>query len=242
LDHSIDINNSQKTEIRAMFNSIARRYDFLNHFLSLGIDIFWRKRLIHELKKYNPQKVIDVATGTADLAIMAAKNGIPSITGVDLSLNMIAIGSGKIVNAKLQNSVNLQIGDAEALNFQDNYFDAAIIAFGIRNFENLEKGLSEISRVIKDGSPLLVLEFSKPTIFPVKQIYLFYSSIFLPFFGRLISKDRRAYKYLPESIADFPYGNALIDVFKNCGFENCNFKPLTFQIATIYTGIKKIKF
>jgi demethylmenaquinone methyltransferase / 2-methoxy-6-polyprenyl-1,4-benzoquinol methylase len=241
LDHSNDTIKSKKTEIRAMFNSIARHYDFLNHFLSMGIDINWRKRLIRELKKYNPQNVIDIATGTADLAIMAAKKGIPSIIGVDLSSNMIEFGLEKIKKESLQNRVSLQIGDAEELNFQDGYFDAAIVAFGIRNFENLEKGLVEISRVLKDGSPLMVLEFSKPTIFPVKQFYWFYSKAFLPLIGRIISKDKSAYTYLPESIADFPYGNTLTTILNNCGFENCWYKPLTFQIATLYVGIKKEK-
>jgi demethylmenaquinone methyltransferase / 2-methoxy-6-polyprenyl-1,4-benzoquinol methylase len=239
LDHSIDTLESKKTKIRAMFNSIARRYDFLNHLLSLGIDVIWRKRLIKELKKYNPQNVIDIATGTADLAIMAAKKGVPSVIGIDLSSNMLNIGSDKIKKEKLQNFIELQIGDAEELNFKDCTFDAAIVAFGIRNFENLEKGLSEISRVLKYGSPLLILEFSKPIVFPVKQIYWFYSKVFLPFLGRVISKDKSAYNYLPESIANFPFGKALINILENCGYDNCYFKPLTFQIATLYIGIRK---
>jgi demethylmenaquinone methyltransferase / 2-methoxy-6-polyprenyl-1,4-benzoquinol methylase len=239
LDHSIDTLKSKKTEIRAMFNSIARRYDFLNHFLSLGIDVIWRKRLIRELKKYNPQNVLDIATGTADLAIMAAKKGVPSIIGVDLSANMLKIGSDKIQREKLQNYIELQIGDAEELNFKDCTFDAAVVAFGIRNFENLEKGLIEISRVLKDGSPLLILEFSRPTIFPVKQFYWFYSKVFLPFLGRIISKDKSAYNYLPESIENFPFGINLINILENCGYEKCYFKPQTFQIATLYLGIKK---
>jgi demethylmenaquinone methyltransferase / 2-methoxy-6-polyprenyl-1,4-benzoquinol methylase len=222
-----------------MFNSIARRYDFLNHFFSFGIDIIWRKRLIHELGKFKPEKVIDIATGTADLAIMAAKKKIISVIGIDLSSEMIAIGEKKILNENLQNVIELQIGDAEEINHPDRTFDAAMVSFGIRNFENLEKGLTEISRVLKVGSPLLVLEFSKPTIFPVKQLYQFYSAYFLPFFGKLISKDKKAYAYLPESIVNFPDGNNLIGIFKKCGYENCSFKPLTFQIATLYIGIKK---
>ena len=229
----------EKYEIRAMFNSIAHHYDFLNHFLSFGIDVLWRKRLINELKKYQPQKVIDIATGTADLAIMAAKSGIQSITGVDFSNNMIEIGNKKVFKENLQNIINLKIGDAEDLKFEDQFFDAAIIAFGIRNFENLEKGLTEISRILKVGSPLLVLEFSTPTAFPVKQFYRFYSHILLPFFGKLISKDKNAYTYLPESISNFPFGEQMIPILKNCGFENCTFKSQTFQIATLYKGIKK---
>lgn len=229
----------KKTEIRAMFNSIARHYDFLNHFLSFGIDILWRKRLIRELKKFDPQNVIDIATGTADLAIMAAEKGIPSITGVDLSSNMIDIGSLKIANKNLENIISLQIGDAEELNFPDGSFDAAIIAFGIRNFENLEKGLIEILRVLKSGGPLLILEFSTPTVFPVKQFYRFYSVIVLPFFGKLISKDRNAYNYLPESIKKFPFGENMIEILNRCGYEKCVFKPQTFQIATLYIGTKK---
>jgi demethylmenaquinone methyltransferase / 2-methoxy-6-polyprenyl-1,4-benzoquinol methylase len=232
-------NNREKTEIRAMFNSIARHYDFLNHFLSFGIDIIWRKRLIRELKKFNPVNVIDIATGTADLAIMAAKSGVPSITGIDLSASMVSIGSGKVLSNNLQNSIQLQIGDAEELDFADHYFDAAMVAFGIRNFENLEKGLIEISRVLKGGSPLLVLEFSKPTIFPVKQFYWMYSKVFLPFFGKIISKNKNAYTYLPESIAEFPFGDRMVDIFQRCGYENCSFKALSFQIATLYIGTKK---
>jgi demethylmenaquinone methyltransferase/2-methoxy-6-polyprenyl-1,4-benzoquinol methylase len=223
-----------------MFNSIARRYDFLNHFLSFGIDILWRKRLIKELQKFDPQNVLDVATGTADLAIMAAISNIPSVTGVDLSNNMIDIGSQKIIKKNLQSIINLQIGDAEELNFPDLYFDAAMVAFGIRNFENLEKGLKEISRVLKSGGPLLILEFSKPAIFPIKQIYWVYSAFLLPIFGSMISKDKKAYTYLPESIADFPFGSNMIEILNNCGYENCNYKSLTFQIATLYIGIKKL--
>jgi demethylmenaquinone methyltransferase / 2-methoxy-6-polyprenyl-1,4-benzoquinol methylase len=239
LAFSIIKKRPKKTEIRAMFNSIARRYDFLNHFFSLGIDVLWRKRLIRELKKFNPVNVIDIATGTADLAILAAKRGIPSITGIDLSSNMIEIGVQKVLKQNLQNVVDLKIGDAEELDFIDDQFDAAMVAFGIRNFENLEKGLGEISRVLKEGSPLLILEFSKPTVFPVKQFYYLYSRIFLPFLGRIISTDKKAYSYLPESIAEFPYGNSMIQIFQNCGYENCCFIPLSFQIATLYIGIKK---
>jgi demethylmenaquinone methyltransferase / 2-methoxy-6-polyprenyl-1,4-benzoquinol methylase len=240
LNRSIKTNKRKKTEIRAMFNGIARRYDFLNHFLSLGIDILWRKRLIKELKKFNPKNVLDVATGTADLAIMAADSNIRSITGVDLSNNMIDIGSQKIIKKNLQNIINLQIGDAEELNFPDLSFDAAMVAFGIRNFENLEKGLIEISRVLKSDAPILILEFSRPTVFPIKQIYWFYSAFLLPVFGRLISKDKKAYNYLPESITNFPFGNHMIDILNHCGYKNCRYKSLTFQIATLYIGIKKL--
>jgi demethylmenaquinone methyltransferase/2-methoxy-6-polyprenyl-1,4-benzoquinol methylase len=224
-----------------MFNRIARRYDFLNHFLSAGIDIVWRKRLINELKRYNPGHVIDIATGTADLAIMAAKNGIPKITGVDLSLNMIEVGSKKINQQNLCNIIEIHIGDAEELSFESNSFDAAMVAFGVRNFEDLERGLIEISRVLKVGSPLLILEFSKPSIFPVKQLYRFYSVWFLPFLGRIISKDKSAYRYLPESISEFPDGASMINILYSCGYENCRFIPFTFQIATLYIGTKKLK-
>jgi len=241
LNNSNKIPSKKKAEIRAMFNSIALRYDFLNHFFSFGIDISWRKKLIRELRKYNPEKVLDVATGTADLAIMAAQHRIPTIIGVDLSANMVAIGNEKIIKENLQEKIDLQIGDAEDLNFQDDFFDAAMISFGIRNFENIEKGLTEINRVLKDGSPLLVLEFSKPTVFPVKQAYWFYSKAILPLLGRLISKDKSAYTYLPDSIAGFLYGKALLEVFERCGFEKCRFRPLTFQVATIYVGFKKTK-
>jgi demethylmenaquinone methyltransferase/2-methoxy-6-polyprenyl-1,4-benzoquinol methylase len=228
----------KKNEVRAMFNSIARNYDFLNHFLSFGIDIYWRKRLITVLKKYRPKQVVDIATGTADLAIMAAKGSSMKINGIDLSEKMVETGREKVVKKKLEKQVKLEIGDAENLKHDDNMFDAGMVAFGIRNFENLEKGLTEICRVLKNGAPLLILEFSQPSAFPVKQLYRFYSYNFLPFFGRFVSRDRRAYSYLPESITDFIAGEKMISVLEGCGYSQCYYKTFTFGIATLYVAHK----
>lgn len=231
--------NSKKGEVREMFDSIAVTYDFLNHFLSFGIDVRWRKKLIRKLKKYHPNHVVDIATGTADLAIMAAKSGINRVTGLDLSENMIEVGNQKVLKNNLHDRIGLKQGDAEEIHFPDNYFDAAMVAFGVRNFENLEKGIQEINRVLKQDSPFFILEFSTPDRFPVKQLYKFYSKSVLPFWGRIISKDKRAYSYLPESIAEFPYGKDFIAILNKCGFEKTYYYPLTFQIATIYVGHKK---
>jgi demethylmenaquinone methyltransferase/2-methoxy-6-polyprenyl-1,4-benzoquinol methylase len=231
--------SGKKNEVRAMFNSIARNYDFLNHFLSFGIDKRWRKRLVKELKKTTPFHIIDIATGTADLAIMAVKNGIPKVTGIDLSEKMIEIGNNKISKLSLQDKISLSTGDAESLLFEEGAFDAAMVSFGIRNFEELEKGLSDIQRVIKPGGAIFILEFSQPERFPFKQLYRFYSFTVLPFFGKLISNDSRAYNYLPESIREFPYGSKMVEILEGCGFVQCRYIPLTFQVATIYIGVKK---
>ena len=231
--------NDKKNEVRAMFNSIARSYDFLNHFLSFGIDILWRKRVIRELKKYAPNLVLDVATGTGDLAIMAAHKMPAKMIGVDLSAEMIAVGNQKIRNKLLTEVITLEVGDAEKINYTDQTFDAAMVAFGVRNFENLEKGLLEINRVLKQDQPLLVLEFSKPRHFPIKELYHFYSFHLLPVIGRMVSKDARAYTYLPESIKAFPSGDAFIQVMENCNFTNCRQIALSARIATIYIGHKK---
>jgi demethylmenaquinone methyltransferase/2-methoxy-6-polyprenyl-1,4-benzoquinol methylase len=231
--------SGKKSEVRAMFNTIARNYDFLNHFLSFGIDVLWRKRLISELKRTNPLHVIDIATGTADLAIMAVRSGVPKVTGIDLSEGMIAKGIEKINKFSLHDKIDLIIGDAEALPFRDNSFDAAMVAFGIRNFEDLPKGLSDINRVLKTGGNIFILEFSQPEKSPIKQLYHFYSFRVLPFIGRFISKDARAYTYLPESISEFPYGEKLVGVLEQSGFSSCRFIPLSFQIATIYIATKR---
>lgn len=229
--------NDKKNEVRAMFNNIAHRYDFLNHFLSMGIDILWRKRLIRELRRYSPELILDMATGTGDLAMMAAKS-LPQaqIRAIDLSSQMLAVGQQKIVKHQLTRQIVFELGDAENIAHSDNSFDAAMVAFGVRNFEDLAKGLSEIKRVLKPGSPLLVLEFSQPTRFPMKQLYQFYSFRLLPFIGKMVSKDPRAYTYLPESIRAFPSGDDFIDVMKACGFEQCRQIPLSASIASIYIG------
>lgn len=222
-----------------MFNNIARSYDFLNHFLSLGIDISWRKRVIKELLKYQPNRVLDMATGTGDLAIMAVKKGIKQVVGIDLSDQMIAVGQQKMEQRALNASIQMLVGDAEKIAFADNHFDAAMVAFGVRNFEDLPKGLSEIARVLKSDQPLLVLEFSKPVAFPVKQFYHFYSFHLLPFIGKLVSQDDRAYRYLPESIRAFPSGDDFLEIMRSCGFKNTRRISLSFGIASIYIGEKE---
>lgn len=233
------IQSDKKNEVRAMFNNIARSYDFLNHFLSFGIDVLWRKRLIREITKYKPSVLLDMATGTADLAIMGLRTGAQRIVGIDLASEMIAMGEKKIIKKGLSDKIELLIGDAEQINFDSHTFDAAMVAFGVRNFENLEKGLTEMGRVLKNNQPLMVLEFSKPRVFPIKQLYHFYSFTILPLIGKLISKDKNAYQYLPESIKAFPHGESFIRIFEKCGFVNCKFIPLSFGIATIYIGHKQ---
>lgn len=223
-----------------MFNSIARNYDFLNHFLSFGIDVLWRKRLIRELKKYKPSKILDIATGTADLAIMASKIKDAEIVGVDLSSGMIEVGKEKVDRKNLNQKIQLLVGDAESLDLKQNSFDAAMVAFGVRNFEDLDKGLTEIAAVLKDKSPLFVLEFSKPQLFLFKQLYHFYSFKILPLIGKVISKDSSAYIYLPASINEFHSGKDFIQVMERCGFSDCRMIPLSLRIATIYIGHKNI--
>jgi len=228
----------KKEQVAEMFNNISPSYDFLNHFLSLGIDVWWRKKAIAFLKNENPKSILDIATGTGDLAIEALSLNPVKITGVDISEGMLEIGRQKIKKKNLDKIIELQLGDSERLLFEDNTFDAVTVAFGVRNFENLEKGLSDIFRVLKPGGTFVVLEFSKPVTFPVKQLYNFYFNSILPFFGKLISKDNSAYTYLPESVKSFPDGENFTRLLKKTGFNNTKMKPLTFGIATIYVGKK----
>jgi len=221
-----------------MFDNIAPKYDFLNHFLSFGIDKMWRRRAIRLIKPFKPVEILDVATGTGDLAIAALKTGAKKITGIDISEEMLAVGVNKVKALGLDHQIILQKGDSEQLEFADNTFDAVTVAFGVRNFENLGKGLSEIFRVLKPGGVLCVLEFSKPRIFPVKQFYNFYSSYILPFFGRLISRDNSAYRYLPESVGEFPDGENFIGYLMRAGFKGSKENRQTFGVATIYLGEK----
>lgn len=222
-----------------MFDSIAGSYDFLNHFLSLGIDRFWRKKAIEILAETQPQQVLDVATGTADVAIQTAKN-IPGahITGVDIAPLMLEIGRKKIQREGLAGRIELRDGDAENLPFEDNIFDAVTVAYGVRNFEDLDAGLREIYRVLVKNGRLVVVEFSKPVIFPFKQLYLFYFKYILPFIGRWTSKDPRAYRYLYESVQAFPDGKDFISIMKKAGFEHNQCISLTLGICAIYIGTK----
>lgn len=221
-----------------MFDNISRRYDFLNHFLSLGIDIRWRKQAVAEFKNLKPKNILDLATGTGDLAIEAASLKPDKIIGIDISQGMLDIGLQKVKKKKLEKTIELYQADSENIPYQDNTFDAALVAFGVRNFENLEKGLQEIYRVLQPQGKVVILEFSKPRVFPVKQIYNFYFSKVLPFIGRGVSKDQAAYTYLPASVKAFPDGNAFLNKLEEAGFKQTKWKSLTLGISAIYTGIK----
>lgn len=223
-----------------MFNGIAERYDFLNHFLSAGIDRRWRKKVIQILKKQPHGSILDVATGTADLAIAQAKLKPEKIVGVDIANQMLDIGRQKIHKKGLEHLIKLENGDSESLAFPENRFDAVTVAFGVRNFEDLDKGLSEMNRVIVPGGIAIILEFSKPRRFPVKQLYNFYFKYILPFVGRLVSRHKSAYTYLPESVGEFPDGPDFISHMEKAGFIDSTYKTLTFGIASIYTGKKAL--
>lgn len=230
---------SKKEQIVLMFNNIAYKYDFLNHTLSLGIDKIWRNRAIKELKGINPKLILDVATGTGDFAIAAAKKLTPNqIIGVDISEKMMDVGKQKVIKKKLNSIISFEVGDCESLRFPDNSFDATLTGFGVRNFENLQKGLQEIHRVLKPGGIAVILEFSMPTKFPIKQFYLFYFRFILPFIGKLLSKDTSAYTYLPDSVSAFPYGNAFVAETQKAGFTHTKYKTLSFGITTLYICVK----
>jgi len=223
-----------------MFDNIAPWYDFLNHFLSLGIDVLWRKKAIRMLWASQPKLILDVATGTADLAIEATRQLAPEkVVGVDIAGEMLEIGREKIAKRQLSQIIQLQLADSENLPFPDNSFDAVTVAFGVRNFENLEKGLAEMQRVLKPKGKLVVLEFSKPTLFPFKQLFNFYFSTILPVIGRLTSKDRKAYSYLYESVQAFPDGKKFASLLESIGFQFITNHPLTLGISTVYFAEKK---
>lgn len=221
-----------------MFDNIAPRYDFLNHFLSLGIDKLWRKKAIRILSGYKTDYILDVATGTGDFAVAAAKLKPRKIIGFDLSEQMLSVGRDKVIRLGLNDLIEFIKGDSEDMPFTDGQFDAITVAFGVRNFENLENGLKEFYRVLKSEGVAIILEFSKPRYFPMKQFYLFYFFKILPFVGRLVSKDSSAYSYLPASVMAFPDDQKFISVLQNVGFSNCRQVRLTFGIATIYIAQK----
>ncbi|MFC4211448.1 bifunctional demethylmenaquinone methyltransferase/2-methoxy-6-polyprenyl-1,4-benzoquinol methylase UbiE [Pedobacter lithocola] len=230
---------TKKEQVATMFNNISGTYDFLNHFLSLGIDVLWRKKAIKELVSLQPRIMLDVATGTGDFAFEAIKKLNPEkVVGVDISEGMLEVAKKKIKSRSLTETFSVQLGDSEGLNFANDTFDAITVAYGVRNFEHLEQGLSDMFRVLKPGGKLVVLEFSKPRVFPVKQLYNFYFKQITPFFGKLFSKDARAYSYLPESVAAFPDGHDFTALMEKVGFQNTKQKTLTFGISSIYTGSK----
>ncbi|MBF0596482.1 bifunctional demethylmenaquinone methyltransferase/2-methoxy-6-polyprenyl-1,4-benzoquinol methylase UbiE [Faecalibacter rhinopitheci] len=229
---------SKKKQVEQMFDNISPKYDLLNRILSGGIDIQWRKDVIKIVKAAKPKTILDIATGTGDLAIMMAKSTDAQITGLDLSAGMLEVGRKKVQAEGLTNRVEMIQGDSENLPFADNTFDCITVSFGVRNFENLEKGLAEIRRILKPGGTFVILEFSYPTAFPMKQLYTFYSKYILPAIGKLISKDQSAYTYLPDSVAAFPHGEEMKNILKNVNFIQPIDKKLTFGIASIYKSLK----
>jgi demethylmenaquinone methyltransferase/2-methoxy-6-polyprenyl-1,4-benzoquinol methylase len=231
---------SKTKQVEAMFNDIAPKYDFLNHFLSLGIDRVWRRKVIRRIVKDNPREVLDIATGTADLAIMLAKK-LPEvrIIGVDLAENMLEVGRQKVSNLRLLNRISLKQGDSLALPFGNDSFDTAMVAFGVRNYENPVKGMEETHRVLRKDGKFYVLEFSLPRRFPMVQLYRLYFKGILPLIGRMVSGHKEAYTYLPDSVSAFPDGNDFILLMEKAGFKSCKFKKVSFGIATIYEGQKE---
>jgi demethylmenaquinone methyltransferase/2-methoxy-6-polyprenyl-1,4-benzoquinol methylase len=230
----------KKEQVAQMFDNISARYDLLNRVLSLGIDTIWRKKAIGMLKADKPAYILDVATGTADLAIEALRLNPRQVVGVDISAGMLMHGEEKLRKRRLEDRIKLVLGDSEGLPFEADSFDASTVAFGVRNFEHLNHGLSDIWRVLKPGGKLVVLEFSKPDVFPVKQLYAFYSRFILPAIGKLVSKDQSAYSYLPASVAAFPEGKAFLSQLEAAGFVNNRQKRLTFGICSIYVGQKPL--
>ena len=226
--------DGKKAQVENMFDDIAPRYDLLNRILSLRIDTLWRKRVRKLLAPHQPKKVLDIATGTGDLAIELAKLQPEEIIGLDLSAEMISYGIKKVENKNLNHLISFQKGDSENLPFNDNQFDAITVAFGVRNFENLEKGLSEIYRVLKPEKQFVILEFSKVKAFPFKQLYHFYFRYITPTIGKLLSKNKEAYSYLPNSVAVFPEGEEMCLILEKIGFKKVVCKSLTFGVASIY--------
>ncbi len=235
------LEKSKKEQVELMFDNISGNYDLLNRVLSFGIDTIWRKKAIAYLKPLQPKQLVDIATGTGDFAFEAFKQLKPEkIIGVDLSEGMLSLGRKKITAKGLDQVMEFIKGDSEGLPLKDNNFDAATVAFGVRNFENLKKGLADIYRTLKPGGMLVVLEFSKPKQFPVMQLYGFYNKFILPSVGKLVSKDASAYTYLPESVAAFPEGKDFLNIMESVGFNNNFEKRLTFGICSIYTGRKPV--
>lgn len=229
---------AKKEAVKEIFNDIAPKYDLLNHFLSLNIDKRWRRKAIGYIRPEEKGELLDVACGTGDFSIAAYRAGVQKVTGIDISANMVAIGQKKVDNLGLTPYITLQAGDSEQIEFEDEHFDVVTVAFGVRNFEHLEAGLREMQRVLKKGGKVVILEFSMPEHFPMKQLYKFYFRHILPVLGGWISGNKGAYTYLPESVMKFPQGKAFLDILKGCGFEQATQRKLTFGIASIYIGVK----
>lgn len=229
----------KKEQVAQMFDTISGNYDGLNRVISFGIDISWRKKVLKLVSAKNPKTILDIATGTGDLAILMAETSATEIIGADISEGMMEVGRKKVAEKGLDNKIKLVYGDSENLPFEDNYFDAITVAFGVRNFETLEKGLGDILRVLKPNGVFVILETSVPTKFPFKQGYNFYSKYLLPLIGRLFSKDRSAYAYLSESASVFPHGEALNNILRKVGFIEVKNMPQTLGVATIYSASKQ---
>jgi demethylmenaquinone methyltransferase/2-methoxy-6-polyprenyl-1,4-benzoquinol methylase len=229
---------SKKDQVAKMFNNISRRYDFLNQLLSLGIDKSWRRKAISVLRPLHPQYILDVATGTGEFALQALELDPQKIIGIDISEGMLEIGRKKVKDRNWASKIELLHGDSENIPFEENKFDAVTVAFGVRNFENLESGLHEIYRVLKPGGMVVVLEFSKPAKFPFKQVYNFYFKLILPRIGSILSSDKAAYTYLPKSVEAFPDGEDFLHILQHVGFKNTQCSSLTFGISSIYIGTK----
>ncbi len=234
-----DSNATKKDQVADMFDNISKNYDGLNRVITFGIDVKWREKVVAMVKATNPKNILDIATGTGDLAIMQSK-AIPeaTIVGLDISAGMLEVGKQKITKLGLDNSIDMVLGDSENIPFEDNFFDAISVSYGVRNFENLNKGLQEIKRVLKPGGIFVVLETSVPTKFPFKQGYQFHSKVVLPLVGKLFSKDKTAYSYLSESANSFPYGKAFNKILNQNGFKDIKDIPVTFGVSTIYKAIK----
>lgn len=232
------VHMAKKEAVKNIFNNIAPKYDALNHLFSLGIDRGWRKRALKCIGNPGEKQILDVACGTGDFSIAAVRAGVKEVTGIDISEKMLEIGRQKVQKSGLEKRIDLRVGDSEQMEFEDASFDAVTVAFGVRNFENLEKGLREIRRVLKPGGKAIILEFSMPRRFPVKQLYTFYFCRVLPFVGGLMSGNKGAYAYLPASVRNFPQGEKFLSILTACRFGQVSCRRFTFGIASLYCGIK----
>lgn len=233
-------NDAAKTgQVREMFNSIAPAYDVMNRMMTLGIDTIWRRKAVDMVGKYNPRRVLDVATGTGDLAFLIDKRLRPEqLLGIDLSEGMLAIAREKALQKGVADRLSFAVEDCLSLSLPDNSYDAITVAYGVRNFENLKQGFAEMYRVLAPGGVLCVIELSTPEHFPMRQLYKFYTYTIIPLVGRIVSRDKQAYSYLPRSVAAVAQGEEMLEIFRSVGFKNCRLRRLTFGACTIYMGEK----